>query len=88
MSLMPYFGVAKRRVGAKLGSRATAGEGMQNILCAYLSAAVLAGLVANAAFGWADPLAGLVIAGVAVREGLESWRGEDCCAPSLDAHRA
>jgi divalent metal cation (Fe/Co/Zn/Cd) transporter len=79
--LMPYFGVAKRRVGARLGSRATTGEGMQNILCAYLSAAVLAGLVANALLGWwwADPVAALVIAAVAVREGLESWRGEDCC---------
>jgi divalent metal cation (Fe/Co/Zn/Cd) transporter len=79
--LMPYFGVAKRRVGDRLGSRATQGEGMQNILCAYLSAAVLAGLGANALLGWwwADPLAALVIAVVAVREGLESWRGEECC---------
>lgn len=79
--LMPYFGVAKRRVGTQLGSRATRGEGMQNILCAYLSAAVLLGLGANALFAWwwADPLAALVVAGVAVREGLESWRGEDCC---------
>jgi divalent metal cation (Fe/Co/Zn/Cd) transporter len=79
--LMPYFGVAKRRVGARLGSRATTGEGMQNILCAYLSAAVLAGLISNALFGWwwADPVAALVIAVVAVREGLESWRGDDCC---------
>jgi divalent metal cation (Fe/Co/Zn/Cd) transporter len=79
--LMPYFGIAKRRVGAQLGSHATQGEGMQNILCAYLSAAVLVGLGANALLGWwwADPLAALVIAGVAVREGLESWRGEDCC---------
>lgn len=79
--LMPVFGIAKRRVGARLGSRATVGEGMQNVLCAYLSAAVLVGLVANAAVGWwwADPLAGLLIAFVAVREGMENWRGEDCC---------
>lgn len=79
--LMPAFGIAKRRVGNGLGSRATAAEGMQNMLCAYLSVAVLGGLALNAAFDWwwADPLAGLVIAGVAVREGLESWRGEDCC---------
>lgn len=79
--LMPYFGMAKRRVGKQLGSRATEGEGMQNILCAYLSAAVLVGLTANALFGWwwADPLAALVIAVVAVREGLESWRGDECC---------
>lgn len=79
--LMPFFGVAKKRVAVKLNSRATLGEGAQNMLCAYLSVAVLGGLACNAAFGWwwADPLAALVIAGVAVREGLESWRGEDCC---------
>jgi divalent metal cation (Fe/Co/Zn/Cd) transporter len=79
--LMPFFGVAKKRVGAQLNSLATAGEGTQNILCAYLSVAVLGGLGLNAAFGWwwADPLAALVIAGVAVREGIEAWRGEDCC---------
>ena len=78
---MPWFGIAKQRVGAKLQSAATRSEGVQNLLCAYLALAVLAGLVLNAAFGWwwADPLAALVIAGVAVREGLESWRGEDCC---------
>jgi divalent metal cation (Fe/Co/Zn/Cd) transporter len=80
-ALMPAFGIAKRRVAVKLNSRATMGEGTQNILCAYLSVAVLAGLALNAAFGWwwADPVAALVIAGVAVREGLEAWRGEDCC---------
>jgi divalent metal cation (Fe/Co/Zn/Cd) transporter len=78
---MPFFGVAKKRVAVKLNSRATLGEGAQNMLCAYLSIAVLGGLALNAAFGWwwADPLAALVIAGVAVREGMESWRGEDCC---------
>jgi divalent metal cation (Fe/Co/Zn/Cd) transporter len=79
--LMPAFGIAKRRVGRRLGSAATAGEGTQNLLCAYLSAAVLAGLLANAAFGWwwADPLAALVVAAIAVREGLETWRGDECC---------
>jgi divalent metal cation (Fe/Co/Zn/Cd) transporter len=77
---MPFFGVAKRRVGEQLGSAATRGEGMQNLLCAYLSVAVLAGLGLNAALGWwwADPLAALVIAGVAVREGRGAWRGDDC----------
>jgi divalent metal cation (Fe/Co/Zn/Cd) transporter len=79
--LMPVFGIAKKRVAVKLNSRATLGEGTQNMLCAYLSVAVLAGLALNAAFGWwwADPMAALVIAGVAVREGLEAWQGEDCC---------
>jgi divalent metal cation (Fe/Co/Zn/Cd) transporter len=79
--LMPIFGVAKQRVGARLHSAATAGEGTQNLLCAYLSVAVLASLGANALFGWwwADPVAALVIAAVAVEEGRESWRGEGCC---------
>lgn len=79
--LMPLFGVAKLRVGKRLGSGATAGEGTQNLLCAYLSVAVLGGLAANALLGWwwADPAAALFIAAVAVREGFENWRGEDCC---------
>lgn len=79
--LMPALGIAKRRLGARLGSGATAGEGGQNLLCAYLAAAVLAGLVANALWGWwwVDPVAGLVVAGMAVREGIQAWRGESCC---------
>jgi divalent metal cation (Fe/Co/Zn/Cd) transporter len=77
---MPPLAVAKGRLGARLGSAATSGEGRQNMLCAYLSAALLAGLVANAALGWwwADPVAALAIAGVALREGRDAWRGEDC----------
>jgi divalent metal cation (Fe/Co/Zn/Cd) transporter len=81
--LMPALGVAKRRLGRRLGSGATAGEGSQNLLCAYLAAAVLAGLVTNGLWGWwwVDALAGLAVAGVAVREGVEAWRGETCgCA--------
>ena len=79
---MPLLGIAKRRLADKLGSRATRGEGTQNLLCAYLAAAVLIGLLGNTLFGlwWLDPVAALVIAGVAVREGLETWRGEGCCA--------
>src|SRR5205807_5099522 len=79
---MPALGVAKQRLGARLGSAATAGEGGQNLLCAYLAAAVLAGLIANGLWGWwwVDPLAGLVVAAMAVREGREAWRGESCCA--------
>jgi divalent metal cation (Fe/Co/Zn/Cd) transporter len=78
--LMPALGVAKQRLARQLGSVATHGEGTQNLLCAYLSAAVLAGLLGNALLGlwWLDPLAALVVAGVAVREGLEAWRGEGC----------
>lgn len=79
---MPALGIAKRRLAHKLGSVATRGEGTQNLLCAYLAAAVLVGLLGNAAFGywWLDPAAALVIAAVAVREGRQSWRGEGCCA--------
>jgi divalent metal cation (Fe/Co/Zn/Cd) transporter len=80
-ALMPAFGLAKRRVGEKLGSAAMRAEGAQNMLCAYLSVAVLVGLLGNALVGawWLDPLAGLFIAYVAVREGREAWEGEECC---------
>jgi len=78
---MPLLARVKRRVGNQLGSAATVKEASQTQLCAYLSVALLVGLVANAAGGlwWADPLAALFIAGVAVKEGRESWRGEGCC---------
>jgi divalent metal cation (Fe/Co/Zn/Cd) transporter len=80
---MPMLARAKRGVGAKLGSAATTAEAEQNQICAYLSIALLAGLLANALFGWwwADPAAALVIAAVAVNEGREAWRGEErsCC---------
>jgi len=78
---MPLLARAKRRVGHALGSAATVGEGGQNMICAYLSVALLAGLLLNALVGWwwADPLAALVIGAVAVREGVESWRGDACC---------
>jgi divalent metal cation (Fe/Co/Zn/Cd) transporter len=82
---MPPLAIAKARIGERLGSSATRSEGRQNMLCAYLSAALLAGLGANALFGlwWADPLTALLIAGVAVKEGREAWQGETCgcCAP-------
>ena len=79
---MPFLGIAKRRLADKLGSVATRGEGTQNLLCAYLAIAVLVGLLGNTFFGlwWLDPAAALVIAGVALKEGRESWRGEGCCA--------
>jgi divalent metal cation (Fe/Co/Zn/Cd) transporter len=79
---MPFLGIAKRRLADQLGSVATRGEGTQNLLCAYLALAVLVGLAGNALFGlwWLDPVAALVVAAVAVREGVESWRGRGCCA--------
>ena len=78
---MPVLARAKRRVGAALQSAATVNEAGQTQLCAYLSVALLVGLGANALLGWwwADPLAALAIAGVAVQEGRSSLRGDDCC---------
>jgi len=78
---MPALGVAKHRLGARLDSGATAGEGTQNILCACFAAAVLVGLMANARLGWwwLDPLVGMVVAGVAVKEGWAAWRGDGSC---------
>lgn len=83
LAVMPVLGVAKRRLARQLGSAATRGEGTQNLLCAYLAAAVLAGLLGNTLFGlwWLDPAAALLIAGVALREGAETWRGEGCREP-------
>lgn len=81
--VMPVLSWAQRRTGRALGSHAVIADSTQTLLCTYLSAVLLVGLVLNATlgWGWADPLAGLVIAGVAVREGIQAWRGEGCCAP-------
>jgi divalent metal cation (Fe/Co/Zn/Cd) transporter len=80
LATMPPLAAAKRRVGERLGSPATTSESRQTMLCAYLSAALLAGLLANAALGWwwADPLVALGIAAVALREGRDAWRGDSC----------
>lgn len=79
--LMPALGVAKRRLAIRLGSPATAGEAMQNFLCAAQAGVVLVGLAASAAFGWSwlDPVVALLLAGWAIREGVRAWRGEECC---------
>lgn len=81
---MPMLGIAKERLADQLGSAATKGEGRQNMLCAYLAGALLIGLLGNALVGawWLDPLVGLLIAAVAVKEGREAWRGEGCCVSS------
>ena len=77
---MPPLAAAKARVGARLASSATVSEGRQNLVCAYLSLALLVGLAGNAVAGlwWLDPAAALVVAGVALREGREAWRGDSC----------
>ncbi len=83
--IMPFLSWAQRSTGKSLGSNAVVADSTQTLLCTYLSAVLLAGLVLNATLGWswADPIAGLVIAAVAVREGLEAWRGEGCaCGPT------
>jgi divalent metal cation (Fe/Co/Zn/Cd) transporter len=84
--VMPLLAYAKRRTGRELGSATVVADSTQTVLCTYLSAILLVGLVLNAWLGWswADPVAGLVIAAVAAREGVQAWRGEqcdDCCAP-------
>lgn len=86
--VMPFLSWAQRRTGRELGSGSVVADSKQTLLCTYLSAVLLVGLVLNATvgWGWADPLAGLVIAGVAAREGLQAWRGESCgCGPAGSA---
>src|SRR4029453_4307169 len=75
--VMPYLGIGKERLADRLGSAATKGEGRQNILCASLAGALLVGLLGNALLGawWLDPAVGLLIAAVAVREGVDAWGG-------------
>jgi divalent metal cation (Fe/Co/Zn/Cd) transporter len=82
---MPPLAIAKAHVGEALGSSATKSEGRQNMLCAYLSGALLVGLGGNALLGWwwLDPATALVIAAVAIKEGRESWRGESCCTTPI-----
>lgn len=83
LAIMPFLSWAQRRTGQALNSNAVVADSTQTLLCTYLSAVLLAGLVVNATLGWywADPIAGLIIAAVAVKEGREAWRGEGCCAP-------
>jgi divalent metal cation (Fe/Co/Zn/Cd) transporter len=79
-STMPLLARAKRNAGRKLNSSATVSEASQNLLCAYLSIALLVGLLANAVLGWwwADPVAALAIAAIAAKEGTDAWRGDSC----------
>ena len=86
--IMPALSWAQRRTGQALGSTTVVADSKQTLLCTYLSGVLLAGLVLNSALGWwwADPVVGLVVAGLAIREGREAWRGEACaCVPALDA---
>lgn len=81
--VMPFLSWFERRTGRELGSATAVADSKQTLLCTYLSAAVLIGLLLNSTLGWswADPIAALVIAGFAVREGIEAWRGDTCATP-------
>ncbi|MEV0972237.1 cation transporter [Microtetraspora glauca] len=86
--VMPFLSAAQRRAGRELGSASAVADSKQTLLCTYLSAVLLVGLVLNATLGWswADPVAALVIAAVAVKEGRDAWRGDACCtAPTTAA---
>ncbi|WP_078326232.1 cation transporter [Mycobacteroides salmoniphilum] len=83
--VMPVLSWAQRRAGRELGSASAVADSKQTLLCTYLSAVLLVGLLVNTLFGWswADPIAALIIAAIAVREGLNAWKGESCCAPNI-----
>jgi hypothetical protein len=88
VAVMPLLSWAQRRTGRELGSASAVADSKQTLLCTYLSAGVLVGLVLNAALGWwwADPLVALGLAVIAVREGRQALHGDTCCAPvRLDA---
>ena len=84
LAVMPFLSAAQRKAGRELGSASAVADSKQTLLCTYLSAVLLVGLLANMLLGWswADPIAALVIAVIAVREGRDAWRGEGCCALS------
>jgi divalent metal cation (Fe/Co/Zn/Cd) transporter len=89
---MPFLSRAQRRTGRALHSTSVVADSRQTLLCTYMSAVLLGGLLLNAAAGWwwADPLAGLAIAAIAVKEGRSAWLGEGCCTatkPALPAQR-
>lgn len=81
--IMPTVSYLERRAGRELGSQSAVADSKQTLLCAYMSAALLVGLLVNSLWGWwwADPIAALVIAGLAVREGVNAWKGNACCSP-------
>jgi divalent metal cation (Fe/Co/Zn/Cd) transporter len=90
LAIMPGLSYAQRRAGRELGSRTAVADSKQTLLCTYLSAVLLVGLGLNSLFGWswADPIAALVIAAVAAKEGRDAWRGDTCCAPPLSSASA
>ncbi|GAA4487337.1 cation transporter [Rhodococcus olei] len=85
--IMPVLSWAQRRAGRELGSLSAVADSKQTLLCTYLSAVLLVGLLLNSLFGWtwADPVAGLVIAAIAVKEGVDAWKGDTCCPTPISA---
>lgn len=88
LAIMPFLSWFERRTGRELGSATAVADSQQTLLCTYLSAVLLVGLLLNSLLGWswADPVAALVIAAIAVREGIQAWRGDGCCAPGASLH--
>ncbi|PTH86338.1 cation transporter [Streptomyces sp. A244] len=82
LAIMPFLSAAQRKAGRELGSASAVADSKQTLLCTYLSGVLLVGLVLNATLGWswADPIAALVIAAIAIKEGRDAWRGKGCCA--------
>ena len=83
--VMPFLSTAQRRAGRELGSASAVADSTQTLLCTYLSGVLLVGLLLNSLLGWswADPVAALVIAAVAVKEGRDAWAGKGCCPPAV-----
>ncbi|MEV7062488.1 cation transporter [Streptomyces collinus] len=90
LAVMPFLSAAQRRAGRELGSVSAVADSKQTLLCTYLSAVLLVGLVLNATLGWswADPIAGLAIAAIAIKEGRDAWQGKGCCAPAAASSAA
>ncbi|MEU7345030.1 cation transporter [Streptomyces bacillaris] len=84
LAIMPFLSAAQRKAGRELGSATAVADSKQTLLCTYLSAVLLIGLLANLLLGWswADPIAALVIAAIAAQEGRDAWQGKGCCAPT------
>lgn len=90
LAIMPFLPATQRKAGRELGSASAVADSKQTLLCTYLSAVLLAGLVLNATLGrsWADPIAALIIAAIALKEGRDAWQGKGCCTPTAHAHPA
>jgi divalent metal cation (Fe/Co/Zn/Cd) transporter len=90
LAVMPFLSAAQRRAGRELGSASAVADSKQTLLCTYLAAVLLVGLILNATLGWswADPVAALAIAAIAVKEGRDAWQGKGCCAPQATAASA